>query len=327
MRWSRSPSGSPPRRWSRGNSGVFLRAWPEGVVNGADFDEIQILDDAAPQYAALNFNMKNGAVFKEIAPNAVPVAPAGAWNRLAVAMRGKHVQLTINGMRVVDGDLAKPKREMGRIGLQLYTGNVEFRHIRLRDPSKPVASDFTPLFNGKDLSGWSTAKGDLGNWKVVDAGAVTCTGVASYLYSTRDDYDDFHLRVEARVNDKGNSGVYFRAAKTTGLPDGFEAQINSTHSDANRTGTLINFVKIMEQLVPPDAVHPGGHRRGRDIRILVNGLQVVDYTDPVRKWTKGHIALQHLTETTKVEFRKVEIKAGKQRRTGPRSVLRLSRYS
>jgi hypothetical protein len=64
---------------------------------------------------------------------------------------------------------------------------------------------FTPLFNGKDLSGWKVPAGDNGHWKVVD-------GVIDYdaeseskaedksLWSERE-FGNFVLRVEWRIKE------------------------------------------------------------------------------------------------------------------------------
>src|SRR5205085_1595273 len=81
-----------------------------------------------------------------------------------------------------------------------------------------------------------------GNWHVKN-GVLIGSGLAvSHLYSERGDYKDFHLRFEARINDGGNSGLYFRAlfGSTRECPPGYEAQINSTHRDPRKTGSLLS---------------------------------------------------------------------------------------
>ena len=93
------------------------------------------------------------------------------------------------------------------------------------------------LFNGKDLTGWKVFPKGTGNWKVED-GCIVGSGKASHLFSERGDYKDFHFRVEAMINDKGNSGQYFHTKFEGGFPTGWEAQINATHSDPIRTGSL-----------------------------------------------------------------------------------------
>jgi hypothetical protein len=115
------------------NSGLFLRAWPEGNVSGGEFVEVQLLDDAAPEFSNVPPNCRTGAVFKYAAPQPVPNAPAGKWNIMLASARGNHVQLTINGVRVLDTDIPALNRPTGRIGLQLYPTRIEFRNLRVRE--------------------------------------------------------------------------------------------------------------------------------------------------------------------------------------------------
>src|SRR5262249_3304870 len=66
------------------------------------------------------------------------------------------------------------------------------------------------LFNGKDLTGWKTHPKTPGRWEVND-GVLSGRGKdVSHLFSERGDYTNFHYRLEAKINDKGNSGQYFR---------------------------------------------------------------------------------------------------------------------
>src|SRR2546430_161733 len=74
--------------------------------------------------------------------------------------------------------------------------------------AKPEAG-FVSLFNGKDLTGWKTHPDDKARWSVKD-GCIVGEGPAGHLYSERGDYVNFIYRIEAKINDKGNSGQYFR---------------------------------------------------------------------------------------------------------------------
>ena len=107
------------------------------------------------------------------------------------------------------------------------------------------------LFDGKTLSGWTTADGSTGKWEVVD-GAIHGSGPASHLFSPRGDYKNFKYRADFKIADKANSGMYFRTKKEGGFPSGYEAQVNSTHTDPIKTGSLYNHVKVLEMLVPPN---------------------------------------------------------------------------
>jgi len=167
------------------------------------------------------------------------------------------------------------------------------------------------LFNGKDLDGWKVYPKGTGNWKVED-GILIGSGPASHLFSKRGDYQNFRYRVEAQINDHGNSGQYFRTQFGPGFPKGYEAQINSTHGDPIRTGSLYGFTEteVREMLVPPgewftqEVTAIGNH-----IVIKVNGKTTVDYkvTDPKKTYPKGHFALQQHDPGTVVKFRKIEV--------------------
>jgi Domain of Unknown Function (DUF1080) len=167
---------------------------------------------------------------------------------------------------------------------------------------------WTPLFNGKDLKGWKTHPDNPGEWKV-EEGLLIGEGPVSHLFSERGDYENFHYRIEAAINEKGNSGQYFRTAFGPGFPKGYEAQINSTHPDPQKTGSLYNFVKVTEMLVKPDAwftqevIANGNH-----IIIKVDGKTVVDFKDEKNTYSKGHFALQQHNPGSVVKFRKIEVK-------------------
>ncbi len=127
------------------------------------------------------------------------------------------------------------------------------------------------LFNGKDFTGWKIPNPPSGSfksvketknsdgkviafvgvekdkkdgtpgkevtlWQIKD-GTIVGGGPSSHIF-TEIEADDFQYRVEAKINDKGNSGQYFRTKFEAGFPAGYEAQINATHGDPIRTGSL-----------------------------------------------------------------------------------------
>jgi Domain of Unknown Function (DUF1080) len=180
------------------------------------------------------------------------------------------------------------------------------------EPARDSEDGWVAIFNGKDLDGWEAydAEGrtDVGRSWTVEDGVLHGSGPVSHLFSPRGDYRDFRYRVEAKVADGGNSGMFFRTAQGPGFPKGYEAQINSTHADPLRTGTLYKFVPVREQLVPPDTwftqevLAVGNH-----IVIKVNGRTVVDFTDPDRTYREGHFAFQQHHPGSEVWIRKAEV--------------------
>jgi hypothetical protein len=219
-----------------------------------------------------------------------------------------------------------------------------------RAQDNPSTSDWQPLFNGKDLTGWKThpnpnpgayqkvvaVKNDAGAvvgysgetkdgkliplWQVKD-GLLIGSGPHSHLFTERGDFENFYYRVEAKINDKGNSGQYFRTRFEAGFPAGYEAQINATHGDQIRTGSLYpdGRGKLGEHrdkiLVLKTAPHGPDEwftqeviADGPHIQILVNGKKTVDFTHPNPVFIKGHFALQGHDPGTVVTFKKVEWK-------------------
>ena len=81
------------------------------------------------------------------------------------------------------------------------------------DPEPELADGFSPLFNGKDLSGW-TPKGGTCRFEVKDGLLVgTCVpgSPSTYLCTDRDDFTDFIFTCDMKWEVDGNSGVMFRA--------------------------------------------------------------------------------------------------------------------
>ena len=200
---------------------------------------------------------------------------------------------------------------------------------------------WVPLFNGKDLTGWKldanpskdivevipkkkdgkliAFDGKLKDGKVVplwrvEEGILIGSGPPSHLFSERGDYKNFEYRIEAQINDGGNSGQYFRTQFGPGFPQGYEAQINATHHDKIRTGSLY-MPRNKELLVLDVAPHKPNEwftqevlADGDQIKITVNGKKTVDWKDPQKTHTQGHFALQGHDPGTTVKFRKIEVR-------------------
>lgn len=166
------------------------------------------------------------------------------------------------------------------------------------------------LFNGKDLTGWKTHPDDKAKWEVID-GLLVGTGPAGHLFSEKGDYDNFLYRVEAKISDKGNSGQYFRTEFGKAFPRGLEAQINATHRDPIKTGSLYHYKDCYIYKAPhgPDEWFTQEVRaEGNHIVIKVNGKVTVDKVIPDLKYMKGHFAIQQHDPGSKVTIRKIEYK-------------------
>jgi hypothetical protein len=182
----------------------------------------------------------------------------------------------------------------------------------------PVAAQEKPwisLFDGKSLNGWEKVGKEESVWEVKD-GALAGSGPASMLVCTEGPYKNFRYRAEVKINDKGNSGLYFRTTRKPGFSDGYEAQIDSTHTDPIRTGSLYGMCHVYDQLVKPDTWFTYELEvrddvwRGREmtrIKITVDGRELFEYLDFDRTFQQGHFAFQQHDPGSRVSIRKVEV--------------------
>ena len=165
-----------------------------------------------------------------------------------------------------------------------------------------AADGWISMFDGKTLNGWK-ANQSSESWTAKD-GTIVGDGPASHLFWMERECENCEFKAEVKINHGGNSGMYFRTAFGPGFPKGYEAQVDNTHKDPKRTGSLYNFVNITEQLIPDDTwwtqhiIAEGNH-----IIIKVNDKTVVDFVDEKNTFTKGYLALQQHNAGSVVEYR------------------------
>jgi hypothetical protein len=184
-----------------------------------------------------------------------------------------------------------------------------------------VAQDGTwvPIFDGKSLDGWTALElgknTGMSKWEVKD-GLIQGSGTQSMLFSPRGDYKNFRFRAELKINDGGNSGMYIRTPKENTFSKGYEIQVNSTHRDPIKTGSVYTYVHVYKQLVPPDTFFTQEVEavdkmyRGKlvaHLKVSVNGEVLYEFLDHQRAWTEGHFAFQQHDPGSRVTIRKVEV--------------------
>jgi serine/threonine protein kinase len=193
----------------------------------------------------------------------------------------------------------------------------EFRHVtkaadgkvlsEAAGVSRRTAPGWTPLFNGKDQSGWKVNP----IWAVRDGVLQSVPGAAWDLVSQRDDYANFCLRAEVRINDGGNSGIFIRHPGGAWVPELYEVQINAD-ADPIKTGSLWNLGPdraVKENPIKPDEWFTLEVTAiDNEITVTVNGQVTAHWTDPDRKYMKGALVLQKYSAGTVVQFRTIEIK-------------------
>ena len=171
---------------------------------------------------------------------------------------------------------------------------------------------FTSLFNGKDLTGWKIS--DNGKFRVED-GKIVANGARSHLF-TEKEFKNFEFRAEVMTTPGSNSGIYFHTKyQETGWPAiGHESQVNVTHGDPVKTGSLYGVKKLFKTPAKDDKWWTQTIIvRGQRIVIKINDETVIDYTEPddvkgTRKLSKGAFALQAHDPKSVVYYRNIRVK-------------------
>jgi len=154
-------------------------------------------------------------------------------------------------------------------------------------PVRTVESGFTSLFNGKDLTAWKASM-NPDSFKVANGAIVAnAIGQASHLYYDgpvgNHVFQNFDLRLDVLARYRSNGGVYVMTEfQPQGFPGkGFEIQVNNSHSDRIRTGSLYHVVDLSnvpgkdDEWMPMEIVG-----QGNTITISVKGQEVVRWTQP-----------------------------------------------
>jgi hypothetical protein len=188
----------------------------------------------------------------------------------------------------------------------------------------------TPLFNGKDLSGWVEV-GSKDAWSVNAKGTCPVMGPIIECSGQKDDYawlstgrkyGDFELTLQWRVRTDGNTGIFCRAPDREGRTSlkGFEIQARDDSKEStDLSGCVFNRIPATGRFARPvgrwnDLKITCQDRR---VRVELNGHVTVDAdmdkvpakgTDPPMKNVpnEGYIGLQN--HGSPAEFRSVRIR-------------------
>ncbi|MGI9543688.1 MAG: 3-keto-disaccharide hydrolase [Cyclobacteriaceae bacterium] len=205
------------------------------------------------------------------------------------------------------------------------------------------SNDFAPIFDGETLNGWTATEENPESFSVKD-GTLICKGGKAHLFYTGEvggaDFKNFELKLKVQTTVGSNSGVYFQTAyQKEGWPStGFEAQVNSTHTDPRKTGSLYGianiwapveveeaFVAKVEEnqevfIMQPKAPSTDGEWFDyhivvidKTIEIMVNGVTMIKWTQPElwprdRKIGHGTVALQAHDPKSETHYKDIKIK-------------------
>lgn len=183
--------------------------------------------------------------------------------------------------------------------------------------------EWISLFDGKSLDGWKASENPA--TFSVENGMIKVAGPRAHLFYVgpveNHNFKNFEFKARVMTKPKANSGMYIHTEyQEDGWPaKGYEVQVNNSHTDWRRTGSLYAIDDVREVYVKDDEWYTE-HIIVRDNRITVkiNDNVVVDYTEPEnvardqgmagRRLSSGTVALQGHDPGSVVYYKDVMVK-------------------
>ena len=184
-----------------------------------------------------------------------------------------------------------------------------------------AAQDWQTLFKtGDELTHWKTAE-NVGSVRLED-GNIVLNGKRAHLFymgkNGNASWKNFVVEVQFKTAKNANAGLFFHTKwQDKGWPQqGYEAQINATHKDPRKTGSIYSF---------KDCAKPGHQDNewvtmnvkveGKKATVTVNGKVTNQYTEPedhkpaTKRFGEGTFALQAHDPGSIVIVRSFRVKA------------------
>ncbi len=243
------------------------------------------------------------------------------WNKVRLMVVGDKASLQVNGKQSWEVSGLEPRD--GYIGFQVEStigGAFEYRNIAITELG------FQNLLGGNAsmLDSWEGATEPAEKCWKLEQGELVCTGQTGPWLRSKQTWGDFALRLEYKLREGGNSGVYARVADDGnhhGDNSGVEIQILDDASPRYKDLMAYQYSASIYALRPADprVCKPVGEWNTMEIRcvgthylITHNGTVVVDadeksVPDLAKRRASGKLGLQNHQE--EVRFRNVRIQS------------------
>lgn len=179
------------------------------------------------------------------------------------------------------------------------------------------------LWDGQTLKDWKASE-NPDSFSIQD-GTIKVKGPRAHLFYVgpvmNHDFENFEFKAKVMTEPGANSGIFFHTAfQEKGWPEkGYEVQVNQSHSDWRKTGSLYSFDDVREVYVEDNEWYTEHIIvQGDSVTVKVNGKTVVEYVesrdksrDPnagQKKIDHGTFALQAHDPESVVYFKDIMVK-------------------
>ena len=187
---------------------------------------------------------------------------------------------------------------------------------------RPKADGWVSIFNGKNLDGWKVTEESPSTFSVQD-GAIVVAGPRAHLFYEgsvgNHNFKNFEWKAQVKTMPGSNSGMFIHTAyQPSGWPSkGYEIQVNQTHTDWRKTGSVYALQDVKEVFVKDDEWYTEHIIvQGKKVTIKLNDKTINEYMEPdsisqgksMKKLSTGTVALQGHDPKSKVYFKDIQLK-------------------
>ncbi len=191
-------------------------------------------------------------------------------------------------------------------------------------PNSTVEKDWVTIFDGKTLDGWKAAENPA-TFSVKD-GAIVVFGPRAHLFYEgavgNHRFKNFEFKAKVMTAPGANSGIFIHTdyQETDWPKKGYEIQVNQTHTDWRKTGSVYAFQDVKEVFVKDNKWYTEHISvQGKKITVKINDKIINEYTEPndladrtgdnaTRRLSRGTVALQGHDPNSKVMYKDLMIK-------------------
>jgi len=189
--------------------------------------------------------------------------------------------------------------------------------------SRKISGNWVSLFDGKTFTGWKASETPT-SFTIRD-GMIVINGNRGHLFYEGDiaqhNFKNFEFTADVMTEPGSNSGIFIHTQyqETDWPAKGYEVQVNNSHTDWRRTGSLYDINDVKETYVKDKEWFTEYIKvEGKNVTVKINGKTVMEYTEPegiekekgreLKHLSSGTIALQAHDPNSKVYFKNIKIK-------------------
>jgi hypothetical protein len=205
----------------------------------------------------------------------------------------------------------------------IYFCAITFCMLSCGSTKQTNSNNWISLFDGKSLKDWKVGA-NAGTF-TVDNGSIVAHGDVAHLFYDgavqNHNFKNFEFKTKVMTTPGSNAGIYFHTAyqESSWPSKGYEVQVNNSHTDWRRTGSLYGIEDVKDVFVKDNEWYTEYIKvQGKRVIIKINNKTVVDYTEPEnlkrpddmsgRRISSGTFALQGHDPKSKVFFKEIMVR-------------------